>query len=500
MRIILPILVFSLIYSQGKCQNWQLFHKDRTYLYALEHDSLQAIAFSYRTLNFSATISGSDTIFQGNRLVQPVEDHPRNQYDDRVWENVPSSMLGSQVLKTPNSYSSLDPGGMSWLPYAPKDTSWVLDSLNGIMALVDSIYQDSVLGQMDSVKRILLSSGDTILASKTFGLLRFPPFRKTGQYARLVGLENPELGLQVPKLHDLYDFDPGDVFYFKRTHHGVNSSDYERWIRREVVARQKVGDTLRYSYLDSVVFYWRVTYGLGHLSIRNVTIDYLDSAGHPLSSYPGEYTQEYVYWNLDESEFSLDPVCGNKCLNPIYIVRDSLGRLHRSFGLKEFPNENYNWYTSTYFLKDSVNNPTFMGQNHYVSGGEAFFGKGIGLAWFNKGYFESHDGLYLLGYIKGGDTTGNVIPQSILTDIEDLSKTKLNFVYKRDQHALAPTTEQSVARAEQLSLIDLSGKVVLAQGYTGNQIDLPELANGMYILKVISGVEKPYWQKIMIKR
>jgi len=54
------------------------------------------------------------------------------------------------------------------------DQTWIFNIGNGTSATVAEINEINVLGQLDSVKTILLDSGEEILLSKNFGLFKFP--------------------------------------------------------------------------------------------------------------------------------------------------------------------------------------------------------------------------------------------------------------------------------------------------------------------------------------
>ena len=44
--------------------------------------------------------------------------------------------------------------------------------------------------------------------------------------------------------------------------------------------------------------------------------------------------------------------------------------------------------------------------------------------------------------------------------------------------------------ADKIVILDLTGKVILTQTSFSNQVDISQIANGLYILQAISGKEK----------
>ncbi|MEM1220914.1 MAG: hypothetical protein AAGH79_18480, partial [Bacteroidota bacterium] len=75
------------------------------------------------------------------------------------------------------------------------DQTWIFNIGNGTSATVAEINEINVLGQLDSVKTILLDSGEEILLSKNFGLLKFPDLLAgNGVIYELIGISNLGLG------------------------------------------------------------------------------------------------------------------------------------------------------------------------------------------------------------------------------------------------------------------------------------------------------------------
>lgn len=74
-------------------------------------------------------------------------------------------------------------------------------------ATVDAEWGQQVLGVNDTLRRILLSTGDTVLLSRSFGIVRFA--MPVGGY-QLIGVEGAGVGRVFPDPLAYFDFDVGD--------------------------------------------------------------------------------------------------------------------------------------------------------------------------------------------------------------------------------------------------------------------------------------------------
>jgi hypothetical protein len=138
--------------------------------------------------------------------------------ENSVIKNYPN-FLQRELHITNDNYVFYSPGTY----VVPKDISvgeyWVFDTLNKITATLSQIIADTILGQPDSIRVILLMADtdtvpDTLRMSKSHGITKFPDFQSPGVYFTLAGLEAEGLGLQMPKTREFYDFQVGDSFEF----------------------------------------------------------------------------------------------------------------------------------------------------------------------------------------------------------------------------------------------------------------------------------------------
>ena len=70
----------------------------------------------------------------------------------------------------------------------------------------------------------MLSSGDTLILSKNYGIIRFPERYGTQQYYRQIGIKGPEKGFRFPSAKEVFSFSIGDKFEYKTAN--INSRAY----------------------------------------------------------------------------------------------------------------------------------------------------------------------------------------------------------------------------------------------------------------------------------
>jgi len=83
-----------------------------------------------------------------------------------------------------------------------------------ISAEVIAITAGEILGNADSLKHIALSNGDTIILSKSHGIIEFPQV-DNDTYYRLIGIQTRGLGFKMPDYREFFDFNVGDIFQYE---------------------------------------------------------------------------------------------------------------------------------------------------------------------------------------------------------------------------------------------------------------------------------------------
>ncbi|MCB0795757.1 MAG: T9SS type A sorting domain-containing protein [Flavobacteriales bacterium] len=120
--------------------------------------------------------------------------------------------MGYQCFRSGNDWYFLGEDTIRIKSHAAVGSSWLYDAGSGITATVDSIWSASVFNIQDTLQRIQVSNGGTVLLSRFFGLMRFE-----GPDAQhdLIGIEGAGIGRLFPGPLDYFDFQPGDHLVYK---------------------------------------------------------------------------------------------------------------------------------------------------------------------------------------------------------------------------------------------------------------------------------------------
>ena len=118
---------------------------------------------------------------------------------------------------SPSVFYFKDPNSLVIKVNTSIGSSWIFDSTAAITATTIAKQQQFVLGNLDSVCFIKLSTNDTILLSKHFGLVQFPFTTITKHSYKLAGIETPNsfCGTKLKRFRDFFSFNIKDVFQFE---------------------------------------------------------------------------------------------------------------------------------------------------------------------------------------------------------------------------------------------------------------------------------------------
>jgi hypothetical protein len=221
MRVFGTLLFLLFFQHNVSAQDWIPVHKGWVYNYILGSDKndIHSLYIDSGDVN-----SGDSTAFL-NRVYDPhtyvplppsfwKNNIPMNGLFAGIRGNLPE-FLGKQMELYHGSliFTFSSTHKLTLLPHANLSDTWIFDAGNNVTATVSSVGIENIWGAPDSVKVITLSTGEEIHLSKTFGLLQFPDFGHQ-KYFYLIGLEGPGLGVQIPNLNSIFNFDIGDKFEY----------------------------------------------------------------------------------------------------------------------------------------------------------------------------------------------------------------------------------------------------------------------------------------------
>ncbi|WP_052599574.1 T9SS type A sorting domain-containing protein [Aureispira sp. CCB-QB1] len=362
-------------------------------------------------------------------------------------------------------YNFYDPDTLVLNTQASINDSWTYNQNTQNIATVTNIVQDTVLGQVDSIKVIHLSLGDSILLSKNHGIVYFPD--TSDLYYTLAGIEYTPtnfIGQQMPSTSNTYDYEVGDVLVYESRTVYINSSSL---LREKYTVLSKSGNnyTFRKESFQKNNNYGNqsITTAVGTTSLLPYYHDEeLVSNGEIMAS---NYPQEY-----------------RLCV----ITEDRAGKAIKK--------------VTPFRLSNYSPNPGIY--NIISSSKSRFFASGLGFLYDEEsnhlGSFENQ----LVAYVKDGVLVGDTTTLSSLVPITKIEKLPIEvktFPQPTDV-LLNIELDGSALELGQVQLLNSAGQLVLECAYKGENIfsiDVTGVEQGIYILKIITD-EKYATKKVVI--
>lgn len=435
----------------------------------------------------SITVSGNDSIFHLNRIMLACDTcgDPWNLY---MWKNQPQFLQQRMVRKPGETYRFEDKDVFYLRPAENIGASWIYDSVSVITAIVDDIYLGDVLGTTDSLKRVLLSTGDTLLLSKNYGIIRFPS--SDGYNYHLEGIGGAGLGMQVPGFNEFYDFEVGDVFqYLWETNYLGDGSHI--LTKSTILEKTDYGDSLVYE-VHNKGFNWQTAYpGYPHDTVyfdEFTQWRFIDSAGH----FCNRFNQE--------AAISVPPFWG-----PVFcevdLVWEAGSQVRKKIRANPSVGQGLGWQLM------NPSNPMYHPDLLIpaVDGYELEYRQGLGEVYYYFWVFEVTEWEELIGYVKDGDTTGKVYEDSLLTFIPNKSLPEVKFSISpnpaRDHVTIAML--DSNAFPSRVSIFNQQGQLMayyeIRSKEMNGKLDISKLAPGIYVVDVRRGEYRNFMKLVVCR-
>jgi hypothetical protein len=483
-----PLLILFFIPLFTSAQNWSIFNSAEKFNYRLDGDNV----ITATILVDSVQMNGSDSIFFLNRIMcdtcATIIGGP-NACDTCYGKiNQPQFLQREVHLSASGIFNLRDTGNLVINSLAAVNDSWIFDSVYNINATVSSVTLDSVFGTADSVKTILLSTGDTIRLSESFGLLQYPRSYGLNSYYRLTGIEGRNVGELSPKFFDFFNFDVGDMFEFHESGIFDGACFYDRRKKYEIISKQFAGDSVIYSVSGVVLdSNWTFIGGCSGSTFRgpySTTLIYVDSALH----FANSYNHQVLKLRNDLHGIQLD-----SAYDHTRIRLDSNQVLTKSFVGKTSTFSNYIFYypTSTpdvFYPYNSLNFMCTFSQTYKA---------GLGLTDFIFGYCtEGYDESHLVAYRKGNDTVGVFTPDSIILKANDLELEEEYISFypnpttgKFSISIPVTTAIQETSAVEVYNLLGEKQKAILFRNHPSEVVDISSIPAGIYIIELNTGTQ-----------
>ena len=470
-KLIFFITVFPIL-CQG--QNWAPINSNDVYNYQEANDNY--ITTSIRIDSFN--VNQQDTVFYFNRTIKKCESCSFS-VEDSVLLVEQEDFLNLSFAKQPDQ-TYLFSGEISFRinPFALLDETWIFDETNNIEASVISVEEINLFDQLDSCKIILLSTNDTIKLSKNYGIV---DFNYQDKHFSLVGIQTRDLGEIIPNWIGFHDFEIGDVFQYQGWNFGLSGTSFG-------ISKQTVLDKVETN--ENIIYTFR--------KIRSDTfqnnfggLEFIRSENIIESSYPkfrdfefkGNFNNQVVlneYWNLP-CESTDDQLLAR----PLYLHKNpnddrvSLGTGRLAFDLNQFIEKSYKYTVGSDTMAQYECNDDFY----------SVYTTGLGQVYTAGEVLDNSNELRLIGYVKGGDTTGVITPdEDLLVSTENITEEIVDFEVRPNPFFDKFTIHFKNEIPIDLQILSLDGQILKEITEMGNieslDIDLQGLASGLYLVKV----------------
>jgi len=432
--LLLILVLFFSIHSFS--QNWSVINSSDKFNYRLDGDNIITSTIWADSIQWT----GSDTVFFLNRIMcdscATLAGGPNPCDTCYGLKNQPQFMQRKIIVSPDGIINFRDTGNRVLHIQTTLNDTWLFDSTQNISATVVSEGTDFILGSADSVKTILLSTGDTIKLSKNFGILLYPGAYSENSYYRLAGIEGRNLGELVPKFAAFFNFDVGDMFEY----HGYSGrlgvqcsfggpDDGCEYIRKYMIsAKNFSGDTIFYNIEG---YRWQDCVNLSSLPpfvhticypIINTTIYFVDSLKH----FTNKYRNELISVNniagtfFDNFWFPLENFYESqgspKEYGKVSMLVDSNGVFTKLFGKRTSSPYDLSFYLQLDSTSDIMVPYNYPPAPLTFSAIGGTFKIGLGQTDFlYDTYFEIGGQEHLVAYRKDNDTVGVFTPDSVFT-------------------------------------------------------------------------------------
>lgn len=458
--IILSINLYS--------QDWNLINKNYKYNYSLGSNSVN----NYNTTVYvdSIFVNNEDTIFYLNRIVTKCDTCP-NFGLSYLFYNQPT-LLQRKVLKRNNVYTFYDTSSFTIDPNNNIGEIWIFDSLNNITAEIVSKNNEYTFGVLDSIKYVKLSTNDTIIISKNFGIIKFQTTDSLHAKYYLIGVENinGSFGFVIPRFFDFFNYNIGDIFqYYSSGCWWGNGGDCSNYVyKMTILTKTIIADTIKYM-TNINGKHWETQGGMpgGDTTYFNYTdtILYIDSINNLANFYNHQLIREnfdsQLYYSKVDAYFDNDGLFTKK--------------IGLEYGYMPF------YEIDTNFVNVLQGAITAESYNRTLK---------IGLGQTIKSYswFEASETIELIGYVKDNDTIGVVNPDYILKSESNNTNNNNIRIYPNPSSNLINIEFNNYNKKTniQISIFDMFGRIINEIQTFDERVQISNLSKGIYSLRIKS--------------
>jgi hypothetical protein len=543
MKKLLTTFILSLITVMISAQDWKILNENHIYYFSRSDSN--GVTNSIRFENviplgdttvyvlFDNYLAPKDTCISSD---EEVIQAPENSFFDNIYleETLElcnyfglnrGSFIGKEIIAIENGDYVLNPGELLIRTLADLNDTWIFDPLSGVTATVVSIASGIYIDTPDTLKTIYLSSGDTLVISKNFGLIQYPV--GNGAYYHSEGVQGTGVGYTFPSFEDVfYSYDIGDAFalsfsvyavdpplvtgngaIFKFEITDIDSSENEIKYITDVCGSISTyfWDSTAYNYFQLADYYYnpdslfRKSFGYPG-EIKNFTLPTMKDIFPYNSALAQYYGDEIGFHDLySNNKYGYNEFNG---IFPQFIIdmADSLEIIWKGYLLDFEMTEQTGLTTISNAYPGyqvEVNNLLNYGLYEEFFIYEMSFMEGVGLLHLGSADYGNEVSINLSGLRKDGITYGS-LSNCTLVGITDVPKPDINIKIYPIPFANEITILNDNKQSFQLEVTNILGEKVfqtkINQGE--NHISLKDFSGNTFILRFISKNEV-YTKKII---
>jgi hypothetical protein len=463
-------LVFQMLAFASFCQNYQTVNSGRESLFEDEYHQVKA-------LRIDSVWSETDSV------LFPFANIGGSEMEMCYFSDGPN-WIGSKITiknNGDNFFTNLYNDTIILKTLAALNDSWTTYNDHNeyiITATVTEIDTMSFLGINDSVKFISFQvynqeltaldhplNSKQVIISKNYGFVKllnfllFPDFETSDfeysnlRVVNLIGISNPEIGLQNFDALDIYDFQPGDELHTEDYY-------YAMWNNREILEKQIYKYIDRTDYTDSVYY---------TVEIKNAKWETIN--GMTTYSYWIQTTTEKHYKDNFLSALPDEPIFVDGAMQKLNMSTENIPNKIRSSSVLF---ENYSDNCWGPIMVDGF----FPSYIYYKGLGGAYYNSTQG--WGDTGYRA------LVYYNSGGVTSGTPF---VLSEIEDFNiSDNISIFYDNSSDGIKvflPSIDQKTL----INIYNVLGICVISTEINVEQTEISssKMQNGIYLYEILEG-------------
>lgn len=403
----------------------------------------------------------------------------------RYIDTIAPSFLGNMVTKAGSRWHWGPMGRFVVIPDAAAGSSWTLSEVPLITATAAAATWSTVFGTSDSLRSISLSNGDSLVLSKSFGIVHWPGSLgfTAGQDLALAGVHGPDVGWLIPDWTRFFPYQAGDALQYHQ-----NYTNYPQHTYLSTDTKIKIFG--RTEYADSIVFQAVVlTHRYGDQDQWHQNIDQSSSdttvwtaSGRTLAVFRMLRTGTSRFFGAIVNNY----VAGSSLCGIAEYFLDDDGRTN-VHPVRLDPQGT--WATCS---PTQISGMLALQSQSITSGSgeeQVWYTEGVGL----RGYLRAsvggfgQDTLKLVGASIAGDTIGTVSPDaSIFVGINGLAPA--SSVSVGPNPASSYLTIQGLGLEEaDITIFDITGKVRSMRHLSGTRdlsLDVSGIPAGIHLLSI----------------